>query len=320
MSLVAITRSRAAALLFDSTIFCMTTKTAYTQTNAAIHLAVFPSENAAEPYYAKDMGFFAKAGIDADIQQMQGASAIAAAVASNAIDIGFGTVDTLAAIHAKTVPLVIIAPTVEYVSPLTAGISALVVPETSLVHQAKDLNGKIVAVPLLHSIAEIATQAWIDSDGGTSATLQFVEVPLPAMPAALDAGRIDAAFVAEPFLEAAKRNGRIFADCYPAISRHFLIAGWFTTPQWAKEHPDLVNRFAAVMHDTAVWANRNPAKSGDILAKYTKIDPGVISTMARSRYAEQLTPGLMQPLIDVAAKYEKFSSFPAQELIYVPTR
>jgi hypothetical protein len=67
-----------------------------------------------------------------------------------------------------------------------------------------------------------------------------------------------------------------------------------------------------------VWANKNPQKSGEILAKYTKLDPAAISTMARVHYAEQLTPALMQPLIDEAAKYNGFKSFPSQELIYKP--
>ena len=38
--------------------------------------------------------------------------------------------------------------------------------------------------------------------------------------------------------------------------------------------------------------------------------------MARVHYAEQLTPALMQPLIDVAAKYNGFQSFPAQDLMF----
>jgi hypothetical protein len=33
------------------------------------------------------------------------------------------------------------------------------------------------------------------------------------------------------------------------------------------------------MYKTAVRANRNATKSGEILAKYSKIDPAVIATM-----------------------------------------
>jgi hypothetical protein len=38
--------------------------------------------------------------------------------------------------------------------------------------------------------------------------------------------------------------------------------------------------------------------------------------MTRARFGEQLTPALMQPLIDVAAKFGGFNPFPARELIY----
>jgi len=140
------------------------------------------------------------------------------------------------------------------------------------------------------------------------------------MAAAVAASRVDAAFVAEPFLTMAARNGRVLEYGYDCISKHFLFGAWFTTAQWAKDHPDLVARFATAIHETAVWANKNPEKSGEILAKYTKIDPTVIATMTRARFAEQLTPALMQPLVDLSAKYNGFSAFPAQELIYSPAR
>jgi hypothetical protein len=42
--------------------------------------------------------------------------------------------------------------------------------------------------------------------------------------------------------------------------------------------------------------------------------------MTRVRFGEQLTPTLMQPFIDVFAKYNGFSAFPARELIYAPSR
>lgn len=51
------------------------------------------------------MGFFAKAGIDAEIQPMLSSSAITVAVASNAFDVGFIAVDTLANTRQKGIPL-----------------------------------------------------------------------------------------------------------------------------------------------------------------------------------------------------------------------
>jgi NitT/TauT family transport system substrate-binding protein len=158
----------------------------------------------------------------------------------------------------------------------------------------------------------------MDKNGGDASTVKFVEIPSSAMATALGANRVDAAEVAEPFIGEAKKNGRVLAYGFDSIAKRFITTGWCSTPQWAKDHALLVNRFAAAMRDTAAWANNNPQASGAILAGYLKIDPAVIATMTRVRFTDQLTPALMQPLIDATAQYNGFSSFPAQELIYAP--
>jgi len=313
-----VTRARASALLFSGAALNSIRVPGWAQTNATIRIATIPAEAAAEVYYANDMAFFAKGGLATDIQPMQSAPAITAAVASGAVNIGFGAVDVLASVHSKDIPVVIVAAATEIVSPNRT--VALVLPANSLVQQAKDLNGKIIATPALHGFLETAARAWMDQNGGDSSTVKFVEMPLSTMPTALVANRVDAVQLTEPFVTVAKKIGRILVYGLDAIAKHFVVSVWFASPQWAKDHPDLVMRFAAVMYDTGIWANKNPAASGEILAKYTKIEPGVIATMRRAVYAERLTPSLMQPLIDVSGKYNGFKTFPAQELIYAPSR
>jgi len=140
------------------------------------------------------------------------------------------------------------------------------------------------------------------------------------MAGALATGRVDAAWVTEPFLTAAKKSARVLVYGFDVIGKRFALNAWFTTRAWAQDHPDIVKRFAATMRETATWANANDAASATIVAKYTKIDPAVIATITRSHYADVLTPALLQPLIDVSAKYGAFTPFPAQELIYTPPR
>lgn len=130
-------------------------------------------------------------------------------------------------------------------------------------------------------------------------TAKFIEMPYSAMPAALTAGRIDVAYISEPFLAVVRKDVRIIGYSHNAVAKQFLQSAWFTTPQWAKGHPDVVKRFAAAVRETALWANQkaNQARSGEILAKYTKIDPATFA---------------------VTAKYVKFQAFPAAALIYTP--
>jgi len=316
-----ITRARAAALVFGGALAGTLRSPGAAQANAPIRVAAIPIAGASEPSIAKDAGIFAKAGLDVDVQLMQGSSAIAAAVLSNAVDIGYSAVDTLATAYLKGVSLVALAPASEYVSALDARDAALVVPPNSLVRQAKDLNGKVIAVNSLSGIAFLSTRGWIDQNGGDSSTVKFVEVPFSAMPVAIEEGRIDAAQVTEPFIDAAKKSGRILTyGLNDAVSKHFIISVWFTTPQWAAAHADAAQRFAAALRETAIWTNQksNQPQRDAIVAKFTKLDPAVIAATLAPHFGEQLTPALMQPPIDINAKYNKYAAVGAQQLIYAP--
>jgi NitT/TauT family transport system substrate-binding protein len=281
-----------------------------------LRIATVPIDNAAEVYYAKELGFFARAGLDVQIQPIQNSGEIGSAIASGAIDVGYGTLIPLALAHIKNIPFVIIAPATLYTS--RAPNSELIVNAASPIRTASDLTGKIVGTNGLGNIAEYGPRVWIDRNGGDSSKVRFIELPFSAMPDALAAGRIDAAWLTEPYLSQTRTTGRVLATALDTIAKEFLIGAWFTTSQWAQDHPDLVRRFAAVMHETALWANRNPSESAKILVKYTKIEPSVVASMVRSRYAERLSSSLMQPVVDVSAKYGKFATFPAGELLYLP--
>jgi NitT/TauT family transport system substrate-binding protein len=309
-------RGRAAALLAGGTALWSLPFTSRAQDNAPLRIGTFAVENGMQPFYARDNGFFTAAGITADVQLLPGSAAIAAGIVSNAIDVGYGALDVLAGIHEKGIPIVVIAPGGEYRAPITSRVAAIMVPANSTVKQAKDLNGKTIAANSLHSLADAVPKLWVDQNGGDSSTLKFVEMPFAAMPAAFDAGRVDAALISEPFMSVAAKSARVLVYGYDCIAKDFLLGAWFTTAQWAKDHADAIARFRTGMRQAAGWANANPAKSGELLAKYTKIDPAVIATMTRARFGEQLTPALMQPLIDVAAKFGPFTTFPARELIF----
>ncbi|MGA2395808.1 MAG: ABC transporter substrate-binding protein [Candidatus Lustribacter sp.] len=308
-------RSRALTLLAGAA-FGAAGARAVAQTNAPIRIATIPIEPGIEVYFAQDMGFFAKAGLDAVISQLPGGPAIAAALVSGAVDVGFVALDALAEIHQRGIPVVAVAPGTEYLAPFTTQAAALVVPPNSTVEKAPDLNGKTIAVISLNGLTHTAVCTWIDKNGGDSSTVKFVEMPPPAMVAALAANRIDAAQVAEPFVGAARKAGRVLTYGFESVAKDFLTTAWCAAAPWAREHPSLVSGFVAAMRETAAWANANPKQSGAILTNYLKLDPAVVASMTRVRYANQLVPALMQPLVDVTARYGGFPTFPARELMF----
>jgi NitT/TauT family transport system substrate-binding protein len=299
---------------------CLTAAANAQTTLPTVRAAWFPSEAAAQIYFAKEMGFFQKEGLNVEIQTIGNTSAIAEAVASNNADIGFSAILSIAVAYKKGIPFTIVAAGNVYES--SAPIAAIMVAQNSPIHTAKDLNGKTIGANSVKSISEYGPRAWIDKNGGDSSTVKFLELQFPAMPAAVAAGRIDAEWLTEPFVAVGKKSdGRVLAYAFDAIGKEFLVSGWFATSPWAKEHPDLVARFAAGMRDAARWANANPAKSGEILLDHIKMDPAVFASVVRTRFADHLSAADVQPQVDLAAHYGLFpQTFSAAELIYNPAR
>jgi NitT/TauT family transport system substrate-binding protein len=283
------------------------------QTPLTIRVATTPIELGAQVMYAQEQGFFKKAGVNVELQIMDSGAAIAAAVASGALDVAQGNLVTLATAHERSLPFVVVAPAGLYSAndPTTS----LVVAKSSPIKTAKDLENKTVAINGLRNITQIGASAWMDQNGGDYSKVRFIEMPFPQMGAALEAGRIDAAVIAEPELSTALAGGsRVLAQPYTAIGKQFLIGGWFTTSAWAKAHPAELKRFASAIVEAGKWANGHRAESARILEKYTKIH--VSPAMKRTTYAERLNPADVQPLIDAAAKYKSLkSTFPASDLV-----
>jgi NitT/TauT family transport system substrate-binding protein len=273
-----------------------------------LRIATNPIDSGAEVFYADDLGFFAKAGLSVQIQPGSNGAAIAAAVAADAIDIGYADIGALAKAHTRGIDFSIIAPAALWDA--STPVNALMVAKTSPIRTAKDLDGK--------TSAAFAVNAWLDANGADVSTVKFIELPYGAMPAALEAGRVDAAHIAEPFISVAREHARVLASADDALGKFYLRTVWFARTSWANEHPDAVARFAAVIRQTALWANdkRNHAKSAAILVAHTKIDPSVVAAMARVHYGDSLDASLLQPELDANAKYDHFTTFPPGDLIY----
>jgi NitT/TauT family transport system substrate-binding protein len=285
------------------------------QSTATIRLATIPIDTGAEAFYAADQGFFKSNGLDIAIERISNGSAITAAVVSGSLDIGFSNVVSLAIAFQHGVPITLIAPASVYNTKAPTTVCS--VASASPIKSAKDLNGKIFATNGLKNIGEFAPRAWIDRNGGDSSTVKFVEMPFPDMAAALAAGRIDAAVLAEPTATVAKTQLRFLSKCYDGVGNDYLLGAWFVTTAWANAHPDLVKKFQQAMRDTAVWANANHRATAAILATEAKIDPEIALRMNRAPYSERLDPAQIQPVIDVAAKYGALPApFPAASLIY----
>ncbi len=281
-----------------------------------LKIAAPANDTATSALYAIKAGLFRRAGLNVEIVPMNSGAAVASAVAGNAIQIGNSSLVGIIEAHAKGVPFTLVATSGMIESDVLY--SAMVVKKDSPYRVARDLNGKTAASPALRDLNSIAMANWIDRNGGDSTTVRFIELTASAIPAAIADGRIDTGIIGTPFLQAGVDDGsiRVFAKAFDAVARRFIHIAWFTTTDYATKNRDVIERFARAMHDAAVYCNAHQAETAPLIIDFGKVDPKLAPKLVRVTFAEYLTAPMIQPLVDVAAKYKAIDKpFDAQELI-----
>jgi NitT/TauT family transport system substrate-binding protein len=282
-----------------------------------IRLAGVATDDWTPVYYASKAGLYQKAGLDVEIIPTSSGSAATEAVIGGAYEIGKGSLIASLQAHLKGLPITVVSNGAIWdpKSPF----SLMVVAADSKAKSGADFNGKTLSTPALNDLNQLSMRAWIDKTGGDSKTVKWVEIPNSAGGAAVGEHRVEATCLNEPQLSAAIAAGqvRILAPSYSAISDHFAFTVFFAQPAWATAHAGVLKKFVNVTYDAARYTNVHHSETAAMMADITKIPLATIAKMARTNAATSSDPGLIQPAIDLAAKYGNISAaFPAKDIYF----
>jgi NitT/TauT family transport system substrate-binding protein len=257
----------------------------------------------AEPHYGQEAGIFAKYGLTLDITDFANSQQQVVAAVGGALDVGMADMIQLAAPIEKGVQLAYFAGGCLYRH--DAPQTLLVTARDGPVHAPKDLNGKTVGVVALHSISWMSVSEWLKRGGADLSSIKIFELPFSTMIPGLQRGTVAAAFLAEPFISAGKASGdiRVVASTYDTIAPSFYIGAWFGPKDWPQKNPDIMRRFTSAVYETARWCDAHRDDTAVALSKLSKIDLERVKSMTRGSYATSIDPKLMQPVIDMAVKY-----------------
>ena len=287
------------------------------QTLEKIRVAGVASDDLTPIYFAVKNGLYQKAGLDVEIIPTASGTAATTAVIAGTYEIGKGSPIASMLAHLRGLPIVAIANNTiwDQHNPY----NVITVATDSPAKTGADLNGKIGAAAALNDINQLAISAWVDKNGGDSRTLRWVEVPLSLAAAALVEHRIDVCCLLEPQLTAATETGkvRVLTPGFNAIAERFCIGLYFTNRDFATKHPDAVKKWVRVTYETAAYTNTHHAETAQMMSEVTKIPLSVFLKMTRAEDGTANDPGLLQPLIEAAAKYKNIPrAFPAKEMYF----
>ena len=161
----------------------------------------------------------------------------------------------------------------------------MVVKQDSSIKSAKDLAGRTVAVNTLQNIGDTTVRESVRKAGGDPSKVKFVEMPFDQMPAALDGGRVDAAWMGEPRMTVAKAQGaRVVASPFAETDPKLTVATYFTSTQLTQREPrpgEEVHRGDEPSRCSTPPPTRTRPRQ--ILATYTKISGDVQHEARRCR-------------------------------------
>lgn len=269
-----------------------------------IKVGVIPIADVAPLYLGMEQGFFKDEQLTVKPQIAEGGAAIATSVLSGDYDFGFSNVVSLVTARSKGLPLKIVSQGVSGHETEAEAFDTLLVPKGSDIREARDLEGKTVAVNALNNIGPLSINYAIEQAGGDYKKVKYVEVPFPDMIAALEAERIDAAWVVEPFASQGKGAGMrsIFAP-FEEVSPNLTIATYFTTEQKIQEQEDVVDRFVRAMEKSLQYAQDNPDAVRKIVLTYTKIPKPAADNMTLPNWKPAYNDESIEKTIELAQKY-----------------
>lgn len=263
-------------------------------------VGVIPIVDVAPIYLGKQQGFFSKRNIEIELKLAQGGAAIVPSVVSNEYQFGFSNVISLLLAQDRGLQLKVVSNGNNSTGVTTADFGGIVVKGDSTIQGPKDLEGKRVATNTLKNIVDTSVKAVVKKAGGDPTKVNFVELPFPEMGAALQANRVDAIFVVEPFLSAAKAQGGRMIGSFADVDPNLVVALYFTSAQLVSSNPDLVRRFTEAMQESLAYADSHPDEVRAIIGTYTQITPEVRAAMTLPKWPADINRQAVQGLADLA--------------------
>jgi NitT/TauT family transport system substrate-binding protein len=295
--------SRSRMLAATSAALVALPRIARAQAPQTLRLIGVQTDDMTPVFYGAKAGLYQKAGIDLQLIPTTSGAVATDAIMAGTYEIGKGSAIGVFNAYLHGLPIRIIGngPVWDERTPF----SMMIVATDSPAKSASFFNGKTLCSAALRDLNELAMCAWIDQNGGDSKSITWVEAPNSAASVGVASHRFEATMLQEPQLSAALAAGtvRAFAPAYNGIAPHFSTALYFVQADWGAKNGKAIKSFLDATYTAARMTNGRPADTAAMMSDVTKIPLDVYQKMSRPNSSLKSDPALVQPMIDVAAKY-----------------
>ncbi|WP_431729427.1 ABC transporter substrate-binding protein [Verrucosispora sp. TAA-831] len=284
-----------------------------------VRLASAPLGHLAPIYLAQDNGIFAEHGLRVEVDTQTSDLTSVPSVLAGKVDFATGDLTTLIVARTQGLDVKAVVPASASTGKAGADYGALVVAGDSGITSPKQLEGKTVAVNILTNIAAAAAREAVRTAGGDSDSVKLVEIPFPQVPAAISEGRVDGAWVVEPFLSAAKAQGAVpigwgFTD----LAEDLTVSAWYTSGTYIGQRPEVVSAFRDAIREAYAYAREHEDEVRAKIPTFTQISPEVAKTITITGWRDEVSRQAAEKLAGYARRDGLISSTPNLDELILP--
>jgi NitT/TauT family transport system substrate-binding protein len=260
------------------------------------------SVTAAGLYIAEQQNFFAAEGLRVTIAPTTGSGTVMADLLNGRLDINFGNyVSFIAAQASGAASLRILAEG----NNATAHEQQIVVLPHSPITSVAGLSGKLIAANALHTVSTLIVSSLLTENGVPVAAVKFTAIPFPAMGAALEARRVDAAWMVDPFLtEAQVKYGAVaVADGDQGETAGFPISGFVATSSWVNRYPRTAAAFVRALERGQRLADTDRATVENVLPHYIGVTPQIAALVVTGSFPIGVNAVQIQRVADIMHQF-----------------
>jgi NitT/TauT family transport system substrate-binding protein len=249
-------------------------------------------------------GIFSKHKLKIELDAAQGGATAIPALVSGDIQVAGSNVVSLLLAASKGLPIQAIAPGTSAQGAGDKDFGALLAGAKSGVQDARDLEGKTVAVNTLNNIAEVVVKASLEKEGADPSKIKLTELGFPEMAPALGKGEVDAAFSIEPFVTSSVKDGaKVINYSYVATEPDMQVGAYAVSKKFAGENPDAVESYRAAVAETAQYVTAHEDEFRTFLSEQAKIPPAVAGKIVLPKFTQELNVKSLDNTAKLMQKY-----------------
>lgn len=281
-----------------------------------ISIGVFTSPSVAVIQAGVEQGFFEERGFDVEIIQAASSAAQLPAIDSGKIQFMLASPVSPIVANTQGLDVQIVAGYAQNDPDTVLDSTALLVGPDSPLERPKDLEGKRVSINALGSIGEIGINGVVEADGGDPSTIQYIQLALGDVPAALAAGEIDAGMTGAPWINQVEAaGGRVLSDFVQENGlgeNELVIAG---SGQYVRENPEKTELFIEALEETYEYANANHDALAAMLPGLLNIPEQAAKAQVWTFYSAELHPEVLGTFAELMIRYDIVSTEPDMDAV-----